>query len=473
MSIVSAWPRRRRVFVAAVVLGAAALALVVKLRPTVTAFLPIEPLSHRTPEPRVARLIATHLGAASKAPHSAVAHGNLGLVYEANSMWTEARASLRNAAALDPRQPLWQFHAAIVAEHVASVDEAVTELRAAARALPDLPAAHHRLALLLLRVDRIDEAEESNAEARRLAPAAVEPRLVDMAILLARGQASAAEPVLRDLLRSHSENALVRYLLGTALARLGRGDEARPFLRSADAPPRTPLPDPLSRSLERYRVGLNDLSRRADAARVRGDLSTALEMMRGYVREVPASASGQAAYGRALLAAGRTVDAVAAFECAIELDPHRVKARCGLVDALVRAGRLQHAAVIAADTAAASPDDPRVHVTWAQVHFAQEAFEDARVELERAYELDARDATTAAALAELHVKLGRPAPAVDLYESAIDADPGLVNAWTALIALLQRLDRIEEARDVARRAVAVHPSDVRVTAILRVVEAPR
>src|SRR5262245_580752 len=43
----------------------------------------------------------------------ASAHGYLGLAYEANRLWPEARASYRNAAVLAPDDPNWPYHAAV------------------------------------------------------------------------------------------------------------------------------------------------------------------------------------------------------------------------------------------------------------------------------------------------------------------------------------------------------------------------
>ena len=77
-------------------------------------------------------------------------HGRLGLVYEANHLWEEARASFANARALDPGSAVWPLHEALAAEQLGDLDGAVELLAARADDFSYFAPLHHRLGHLLL-----------------------------------------------------------------------------------------------------------------------------------------------------------------------------------------------------------------------------------------------------------------------------------------------------------------------------------
>src|SRR5262249_23046541 len=74
---------------------------------------PVQPVEPRKLDLEVLELARVKIEAVRADPSNARAHGTLGLLYEANSLWAAAAASFDNASRLDPREALWRYHRSI------------------------------------------------------------------------------------------------------------------------------------------------------------------------------------------------------------------------------------------------------------------------------------------------------------------------------------------------------------------------
>jgi len=105
-----------------------------------------------------------------QAPRDAGRHATLGMVYAANSIWPEARLAFRNAATLDPKEPLAQLYVAVATQETGDFDGALKLYREVTVRFPDFAPAFYRLGDALLRAGTVDEAENVFRRLLALAP---------------------------------------------------------------------------------------------------------------------------------------------------------------------------------------------------------------------------------------------------------------------------------------------------------------
>ncbi len=160
----------------------------------------------------------------------------------------------------------------------------------------------------------------SGGPAHRPAEAAELRRLAET--LLARGRPEAAAALIEPVARRDGDPAL-SHLLGAALLRSGRPDEALPWLEAA-----------LARAPERA-GSHHDRGRALDAL---GRSAEAWASYRRALELAPGRAAAANDFGFSLLAAGRLDDARREFERALALDPHLREARSNLALAWILAG---------------------------------------------------------------------------------------------------------------------------------------
>src|SRR5262249_12695573 len=131
---------------------------------------PVEPGETRQLDPEVLELARVKIEAVRADPSNARAHGTLGLLYEANSLWAAAAASFDNASRLDPREALWRYHRSIALREAGETEAANALLAQSARELASLPGVQHRLGQVLLDSGDVEGAWAAFQRALALAP---------------------------------------------------------------------------------------------------------------------------------------------------------------------------------------------------------------------------------------------------------------------------------------------------------------
>ena len=199
-------------------------------------------------------------------------------------------------------------------------EEALTAARRAADIQPGSAALQLQLARALVALERLDEAVAAYGQAD--AP-------LDLALLhLRRGEAAAAEPLLRKALERLPQDAGVHTALGEACQRQERFEEAETHYRRA-------LDLDAGHFVAQVRLG--DLLR--DSGRVEEAEAAA---RRALALDDEAVAS-HFALGMALRARGRMEPAIRAFRRALELDPAAAQSMQQLALALREEDRLEEA----------------------------------------------------------------------------------------------------------------------------------
>ncbi len=110
-------------------------------------------------DPAVAELVERQVAEVEARPRDAAAHGELGLVYEANVLWDEARSAFENAVLLDPAAVWWRFHLALAKREAGDPEGALSVLRSLAAERKSFPALEQRFGEALFEAGDLEAAE--------------------------------------------------------------------------------------------------------------------------------------------------------------------------------------------------------------------------------------------------------------------------------------------------------------------------
>jgi len=372
---------------------------------------PVTPQVTEGMDPLVSKIIAEHVERAEADPSSARAHGTLGLVYAANDLWAEARASFENAARLAPEDFHWRFQGAIAARRSGDAETALEELRELAAQEPRFAPAHQRLGEALYEAGELAAAEAAYRRVLELEPNQPDGYAGTAQILLARGENAEAAELLERAVALDPNHGMAHYLLGRAYLGQGREDEARRHLKRGEGAQRRYLIDPLSDEMSRYAVGV----------------------------------TAQLARAGRLLQGGDVAGALAVLEKAREDRPENVRILNNLAVAQQRAGQVEEAHRTLLEARRLDPDDFATEMNLAtcvlRLGRPAEALRHAEAAVARAPEVGQAHVARALALE----RLNRPDEAVAAGREALRLDAGDPRSHLFMAGLLMRLERLDEA----------------------------
>lgn len=292
------------------------------------------------------------------------------------------------------------------------------------------------------------EAVANLREALRLAPDLAAARL-PLAVALARtGAPAQALEVIDARLADHPDDVAARLARATVLEDLDRSAEALAELRRAVAA----APEDGTARL-----------RLATALEKAGDLEAALgELRKGAELDLP-QADRAVAYhrlGELLRRQGRTAEAKASYEQALQIDPGLLDARLGLAAALGQEGRLEEALEVYARVLAEHPEHETARAGKATVLLLLGRNREAQRELEAGLELSPGSLVLKrllsrhlAACPDRSVRDG--GRAVELATSLLRAQPTFENAETFAMALAEAgrfADAVKAQQELMNRA---------------------
>ena len=291
------------------------------------------------------------------------------------------------------------------------------------------------------------------------------------------GRLREAVAIYETLLRDAPHDADLMQLLGTALAQLGRYEDAVLLLAgSLEVQPDRPtvhvnLAQAL-RAVGREQEALECCDRAialdgtlAGAYRMRAAALTALgrreEALASYgeaVRRAPADAAAHADLGVALEASGRSRDALQCFARAVALDPNLVAAHHNLGILAARLGDHARALQSFDRTLALQPQDAALHNNRGNALKELGRLAEALQSYTVALGIEPGHRDTLHNRAVVHLLLGQHAEALRDYDALLvrgDHAPDLIGRGIALIGL----GRCEEALVPLERAIALAPGD--------------
>jgi tetratricopeptide (TPR) repeat protein len=261
-------------------------------------------------DPEISALIASVLAQAQADPASGTAHAELGLVYEANTLYYAAVRSYTNAIALLDNSPEWLYRRAVVLDASGDPIAALADMRKAADALKNTPVIQARLGTMLLAQGDIQGAESAfmqaiAAEAKQPQPVAWPQSRVGLCQVRI-AQESWIEPseVLERIVAENRTYRHAHYLLGLCYLELGRESDARAHLQAGvNAWPEYP-PDPHQPRLDKYSVGFHRRMMGIENMLMGGQVEPAIQSMTEMLAADPNNHAVLHLLGRAHLMAG-------------------------------------------------------------------------------------------------------------------------------------------------------------------------
>ena len=184
---------------------------------------------------RPADAIAPLREAALLQPSNPIIHHDLGLACLEVGRIPDAIAAFQRAVASNPRYTDAYFRLGIALEKRGDIGGAIVAYDRATELLPSLTEAWFRAGALVYTLGYRDEAIGCFRRAAATAPRTSFGRLGKARALLTQDRDREAEQVLKDTIAVDPTNAMAHDLLGNLLAELGRFDDARDSLQRAIA----------------------------------------------------------------------------------------------------------------------------------------------------------------------------------------------------------------------------------------------
>ena len=409
-------------------------------------------------EPPVAELLERLASQAEANPRNGKAHGELGLAYEANMLWAEARDCFSTAAQLDPEQMLWRLHLAIAARQAGDFDGSLRILQDTAAAHQDSAPLLHRLGQALLESGDLAGAESAFRRLVEIAPQSAPAQAGLGDVLLQERQDGLALQALRKAVSLDPGYRSARYLLGRAYRRAGREEEARRELAIGANSSVRQLPDAFSRRIEEYALNSTMLLRRAAELHHSGNTAPAVEILEKLVGFQPGnvSALNNLAVGRMRL--GRLEDAAKALEKARKADPEKFSTYLNLALLARRQGDFGLALQHSAAAVGRAPGMSQAHYSQAQSLADLGRLDEAFESLEESLMIDARKAGPHTFAGDLCLALQRLEEAVGHYRDALQLNSRFLPAQVGLARASLALGRSEEAEKAVAAIRAQAPN---------------
>ena len=208
-----------------------------------------QPVDSESLDPAVAALIDSKIAQIEENPRDATLRAELGMAYEANTLWKEARQSYENALALDDDDMAWNLHHAVATREAGDVEQSRILLEQIAMDYPNSAPVYHRLAEALEAEGAIEEAEQAYRRLIKLAPTLPQGYVGLADIMLQKGNIDGAVQMAEQALGLQSNNRRAYYILGQAYQQEGRLEEAEEALAIGLNAAVEYVPDPLTRKV--------------------------------------------------------------------------------------------------------------------------------------------------------------------------------------------------------------------------------
>jgi tetratricopeptide (TPR) repeat protein len=424
-------------------------------------------------DPAVRALVFQVVEEVRAEPANGRRHGKLGLVYEANLLWEDARECFRIAARLEPEDHLWRYHLALASREVGDFEGALELLEQVVAEAPAFAAGLQRLGLTLLESGELERAEAVFGRLVELEPDSAEGYVGVGDARLRRGDPAAAAASLEEALARDPGYRVAHYLLGLAYRDLGRREQAaRELALGAEGHVRR-LADPYTGEAELYAVSLTARNERALGLLQEDAPAEAARLLTAALATRPESVTTLNNLAVALLHQGKLEEAGVVLERARALDDGKFSTYLNLSSLAQRAGRPEEALAQARAAVERAPQLGRAHVAEAAALARLGRGAEAREALETALRLDPRDPRVRLGLAELHERAGRVKEALAQYREAARQWPALVPALIGVARTGLAAGSLEVAEEALGEAVRLAPGHPEVSALERQLEEAR
>jgi tetratricopeptide (TPR) repeat protein len=294
---------------------------------------------------------------------------------------------------------------------------------------------------------RSDLAAQVHREAVEANPDDPEARISLAGALRATGDVEGALEQYREAMRLSPEDATIRYAIGTLLTAAGRFEEGIPFFEAAIELD----PDHVSAFIAMARARL-----------VTGDLEEALASYDAAMAIDPNNRMVLLGRSAVFDKLGRREEAVAVLLEIVETDPDDAEAHVNLASYLIEAGEPDEAMAILDEALESDPEPPTRALAFhnvAVIHLGRRDFARAEEALESALEADPSLVDTRMLLAGVEAQSGRFREAAEQYAVVVEADPNLLMARLGEATALVMVSDYALARSKLEQALEINPGE--------------
>jgi tetratricopeptide (TPR) repeat protein len=421
-------------------------------------------------DPSVVTLVERQMIQLEARPLDGSAYAELGMIYEANTLWPDARRAYAAAVRLEPASTWWRFHLAVATRTAGDLEGALQLLRDLSVEHPQLAPVRQRLGEALIEVGELGAAAAAFRQVIELKPGMPEGYHGLGEVRLLERDYAAARDLLERAVALDPRYRAPRYALGLAYRGLGMLEEAqREMALGIDAEPRY-LADPLASRIHGYAVNLQVRRKRATEVLHRGRPDQTALLLEQILNEQPGKSTDLNNLAIAYMRMGRFEEARARLDEARRIAPEKFPVWVNLSSLAFRTGDFEAARAYAEAAVERGPNVARTHVALAMAEMELGQIERTAASLERAVRLDPRDPQIRGMLAEVYVQLGRLDLAEEQFQGVLAILPDSLTGVLGLGRLYLQQGRIDRAGAILARAGELAPGNERVAAFEREIQ---
>ena len=397
-------------------------------------------------DPQLAAYLVEKIEWVKKSPADPGRHAELGLVYAANSLWSEARKSFATTAALRPKDPLPRLYVGVATAELEGLQAAVPLFQEVTLLFPEFAPGWYRVGDGLLRLGNYREATPAFDRLIRLAPGEWRGYAGLGEIKLREKSFGEAVELLTKALTLDPESKTSHHLLGQALRALGQNEAAERELRLGLNSEHYPMPDAWSISAHQHMRLVPDQIAIAREHSARQEFGRAIDVLKPALRWHPEDVDLMNQLGQAYLNSGQPELALEVLRRATAVGTNNIMAFIHLSQCWLDLGRNDEALAAAGRAVGLGPDLPQTHLARATVLRERGEHQSALLEFEAAARCDPTNPLIPMETGDVLLRsLNRAEDALAHFQKADRLDPNLPLVKVRLADVFIRLNRTNEA----------------------------
>ncbi len=387
-----------------------------------------------------------------ESPSSALAWGELGMIYEVERMRGLALVCYQQARLREPEVPKWWYRSAICHWRQGEIDAALQAIAETIRLSPSYAPAYYRHGTFQLETGELASARESFARAMELDQEYFGGWLGTARVLLLEERSAEAIEILERLREEDPSDRSVVNVLAAAYREAGRDPEST--LPTSALPEDEELGrhwnDPWEDEIRELRRVPEMLQ--AGTMVARGNGEEAIPILERLRDERPAEIQILLQLSEAYAQADRLQEARRTYRTILDVDPDHVLARIGLARLREREGERAVALQLLDEILARQPDYGPALAEKARILYEGQQYEQAIPWLVRALEVDQRNPELWFWLGWSQLTLRLWEDAREAFQNLLERSPERGDAWLALAKAQVKLDQLDEAEKALQRA---------------------
>jgi len=387
------------------------------------------------------------------------AHGELGMLYEANGLSAEALSCYGTAASLDASDPLWVLHGCYAFLALGQQGEALQLLKDTAAMYAQCAPLQQQLGDLAYEAGDAATAESAYRAAKAAAPEALEPLVGLAQLAFDSGRAAEAAAQLEQVVARDPRYRAAHFLLGSCYRDLGRAADAERETRLGAGGARRRMRDRLSERIEGYELDLERIVQRATGLLDARRPDAALALLERHAAAFPKDARIATNAGNACLSLGRAADAIVWYDKALALAPDQFLVHANRSNGLLTLGRADEARGAAQRALDLSPSHGASWLALARAHEVLGSAAEAEAALRKGVESDPRNPALRQALAQACTNAGKLDEALEHARVQAELVPEEWRVFAQLAFAAADARQPDEARAALEKAKALAPAD--------------